>query len=157
MPIVYHNRSRLPPDAEAALGDSVHYCARLPDLLQRADFVVLSAPLTAGTRGMFGAAEFGAFKPGAIFVNVGRGELVDQPALVDALRAGRVAAAGLDVTAPEPLPRGHPLLAVPNCIISPHTGTATLETRAAMNGLAVDNLLAGIEGQPLPAEARARL
>ncbi len=90
-------------------------------------------------------------KPGAVLVNVSRGPLVDPDALVDALRNGWIAAAGLDVTEPEPIPPDHPLVALPNCTIVPHVGSGTIGTREAMAALAADNLLAGLAGTPLPA------
>ena len=101
--------------------DAVATPAELAALLPQSDVVILAAALTPATRGMIGAAEFAAMKPGAVLVNVGRGGLVDTDALTDALRAGRIASAALDVTDPEPLPDGHPLWEEPNCLITPHT------------------------------------
>ena len=118
--------------------------------LQRADFVSLHTPLTDATRHLIDDAALHAVKPGAILVNTGRGGLVDQPALARALTDGRLAAAGLDVTDPEPLPPGDPLLDAPNLIVLPHIGSATHQAREAMAGMAVDNLLAGLAQQPLP-------
>jgi phosphoglycerate dehydrogenase-like enzyme len=89
-------------------------------------------------------------KPQAILVNTGRGGLVDQDALRQALQEGRLAAAALDVTDPEPLPPDDPLLTAPNLIVLPHIGSATHQARTAMAEMAVDNLLAGLSGQPLP-------
>ena len=152
MPVLYHNRSRLAAEAEAALGGA-RFCAQLGELLAAADFIVLCAPSTPATRGLMDAAAFAQCKRGAVLVNVARGDLVDQPALAAALRSGALAGAGLDVTSPEPLPRDHELLALPTCIITPHVGTATLFARSAMNALALENLAAGLEGRPLPAEA----
>jgi phosphoglycerate dehydrogenase-like enzyme len=86
-------------------------------------------------------------------VNVARGPIVDSDALVVALSEGWIMAAGLDVTDPEPLPPDHPLVALPNCIIVPHLGSATHRTRAAMAELAAANLVAGLRGEPLPAPA----
>src|SRR5438132_526953 len=93
---------------------------RLEQLLERSDFVSLHVPLTAETRGLMGGAELGRMKPTAVLVNTARGELVDTDALVAALRHGPIAAAGLDVTDPEPLPPDHPLLAADNVVITPH-------------------------------------
>jgi len=90
-----------------------------------ADFVVNTTPLTDATRGMFDAAFFAAVKPGSYFINVGRGQSVVTEALMEALDSGRVAGAGLDVTDPEPLPRGHPLWRKPNVIITPHVSART--------------------------------
>jgi glyoxylate reductase len=89
-------------------------------------------------------------KKTAVFVNTSRGPLVDQAALADALRRGVIFAAGLDVTDPEPLPPDHELFALPNCVIAPHVASATVGTRDAMATKCADNLLAGLEGKPLP-------
>ncbi len=94
---------------------------RLPELLARADWVVLAAPHTEATRGLIGRAELARMKPGAVLVNLGRGALVDEEALVEALRAGRLAGAALDVVRHEPLPAESPLWTLPNVILSPHT------------------------------------
>jgi glyoxylate reductase len=91
-------------------------------------------------------------KPTAHLVNTARGGVVDQAALETALREGWIAGAALDVTEPEPLPPDHPLLEAPNLIVLPHVGSATRATRAQMADLAVDNLLAGLAGRPLPRE-----
>jgi phosphoglycerate dehydrogenase-like enzyme len=93
---------------------------RLSELLPEADFVVIAASLTSSTRGMFDPAALEAMKPSAWLVNVARGGLVDTAALVDALQGGTIGGAALDVTEPEPLPDGHPLWALTNCIITPH-------------------------------------
>jgi phosphoglycerate dehydrogenase-like enzyme len=89
-------------------------------------------------------------KPNAILVNTSRGGVVDQQALFQALRRGRPFAAGLDVTDPEPLPADHPLRSLPNCLILPHIGSATREARDRMSMMAAENIVAGIEGHPLP-------
>jgi glyoxylate reductase len=123
----------------------------LERLLAEADFLSLHAPLTEGTRGLIGEAELEAMKPTATLVNTARGELVDTGALTLALLEGKIAAAGLDVTDPEPLPADHPLLAAPNVIVLPHIGSASRVARSAMANLTVDNLLAGLAGRPLPA------
>jgi glyoxylate reductase len=115
--------------------------------LAQADFVSLHAPLNDATHHLVDDAALHAIKPGAILVNTGRGGLVDQPALHRALSDGRLSAAALDVTDPEPLPPDDPLLTAPNLIVLPHIGSATHQARAAMADMAVDNLLAG---QPLP-------
>jgi len=155
MPILYHNRSRLGMEVERAMGggelEGVAYCQDVKDLVSRSDFIVLAAPSSPETKGMISRELLGCFKPGSCFINVARGDLVDQEALCAALRNGPVGAAGLDVTSPEPLPRGHELLQMDNCVITPHTGTATLETRRLMNDLAVENLVAGLQGLPLKA------
>ncbi len=124
----------------------------LGELLQRADFVSLHAPLTAQTRGMIDAGALACMKPTAILVNTARGPLVDQDALREALHSGAIAAAALDVTDPEPLPPGHPLLRAPNLLVVPHIGSATHRTRERMADIAVDNLLAALAGDPMPHE-----
>ncbi len=118
--------------------------------LQQADFVSLHAPLTPQTHHLIDDAALHAIKPGAILVNTGRGGLVNQQALADALRDGRLAAAALDVTDPEPLPTDDPLLTAPNLLVVPHIGSATHTARTRMAHMAVDNLLAGLVGEPLP-------
>lgn len=122
----------------------------LHDALAGADVISLHAPLTEQTRGLIDAAALRAVKPHALLVNTARGQLVDAGALADALRDGRLAGAGLDVTDPEPLPADHPLLDAPNLLVLPHLGSATHEARAAMTELAVANLEAGLAGEPLP-------
>jgi glyoxylate reductase len=128
----------------------------LEELLEGADFVSLHCPLTAETRGLIGAAELERMKPTAYLINTARGAIVDQRALADALHAGAIAGAALDVTDPEPLAPEDPLLAAPNLIVLPHVGSATHATRARMAALAVDNVLAGLAGEPLPHEWGAR-
>ncbi|MBI5105022.1 MAG: D-glycerate dehydrogenase [Solirubrobacterales bacterium] len=122
--------------------------------LGRADVVSLHAPLTPRTHHLIGEDALRAMRPSAILVNTGRGGLVDQVALRRALEEGRIAAAALDVTDPEPLPPGDPLLSAPNLLVVPHIGSATTAARARMTSMAVDNLLAGLAGEPLPHPAR---
>ena len=122
----------------------------LEELLERSDFISLHAPLTDETRGMIGEKELRAMKPTAILVNTSRGGLVDSGALARALERGWIAGAALDVADPEPVPKGHPLLDVPNLILNPHIASASIEARTAMADLAVDNLLAGLAGEPMP-------
>lgn len=119
-------------------------------LLAQADFVSVHLPLSAETRGFFGAAELAAMKPGSVFVNTARGGVVDQPALIAALRAGRPALAGLDVMDPEPPVADDELLRLPNVVLAPHLGSATVATRLAMANLAADNLLAVLQGRRPP-------
>jgi len=122
----------------------------LPDLLAAADFVSLHCPLTPHTRHLIGAAALAAMKPTAILVNTARGAIVDQRALAAALHTGTIAGAALDVTDPEPLPPGDALLEAPNLLVLPHLGSATHATRERMADLAVDNLLAALDGRPMP-------
>lgn len=119
-------------------------------LLSMSDFVSLHCPLTAATRGLIDEAALRRMKPSAILVNTARGPVVDQEALYRALSEGWIAAAALDVTTPEPLPAGHPLYDLPNCLIAPHIGSATHGTRRRMAELACANLLAGLSGERLP-------
>jgi glyoxylate reductase len=122
----------------------------LGELLERSDFVSLHARLTDETRGLIGEQELRRMRPSAILVNTARGGLVDSGALARALDGGWIAGAALDVADPEPVPKGHPLLDAPNLIISPHIASASIEARCAMADLAVDNLLAGLAGKPMP-------
>lgn len=127
----------------------------LDELLQRADFVSLHCPLNEETRGLIGRRELALMGPEAILINTARGEIVDQGALREALGAGTIAAAALDVTTPEPLPPDDPLLDAPNLIVLPHIGSASRTAREAMADLAVDNLLAALSGEPMPNPAAA--
>jgi lactate dehydrogenase-like 2-hydroxyacid dehydrogenase len=122
----------------------------LPELLERSDFVSLHVPLSEATRGLIGESELQAMRDDAILVNTARGPIVDPAALRRALEEGWIAGAGLDVTDPEPLPADDPLLEAPNLVVLPHIGSATGSTRAAMAGLAADNLLAALRGEPMP-------
>jgi glyoxylate reductase len=123
------------------------------DLLAESDFVSLHVALSEQTRGLLDRSALARMKPGAILVNTGRGGLVDEEALADALDAGQLAAAGLDVFEQEPLPGDHRLAQTRGVTLLPHIGSASIETRAKMADLAVDNLLAGLRGEPLPASA----
>lgn len=118
----------------------------LPTLLAESDFVVLLAPLTAATHHLIGRAELERMRCDAILVNIGRGGLVDQEALVKALRQRRIWGAALDVFAREPLPPDDPLLSLPNVVAVPHIGSASRQTRMAMARLAADNLAALLRG-----------
>jgi glyoxylate reductase len=122
----------------------------LPELLERADFVSLHTPLTPATRGLIDADALARMKPSALLINTARGGVVDQGALREALIAGTIAGAALDVTDPEPLPADDPLLEAPNLLVVPHVGSATVRTRARMAAMAVDNLLAALDGRPMP-------
>jgi phosphoglycerate dehydrogenase-like enzyme len=122
----------------------------LEELLIKSDFVSLHAPLTSETRGMINQTTLSLMKPSSILINAARGPLVDTSAVVDALQNHKIAAAALDVTDPEPLPPAHPLYKLSNCLIVPHIGSATQQTRRKMAELACENLLAGLEGERLP-------
>jgi glyoxylate reductase len=146
MTVLYHNRQRR-PEAEDML--AVKYVPR-DELLALADYVVLTVPLTTETRHLISRAELAIMKPTAILINVARGPVVDTAALTEALTERTIYGAALDVTDPEPLPRDHPLLRLDNVIIAPHLGSATEQTRQRMAQMSIDNLLAGLAGQPLP-------
>jgi glyoxylate reductase len=146
MRILYHNPDPLPTVARE-LGAQF---TPLPELLQQADIISLHIPLTTETANMIGAEQFSLMQSHAILVNTARGGVVDTPALVHALKTGQIAYAALDVTDPEPLPPSHELYALSNVIILPHIGSATRHARSAMSLLAVDNLIAGLQGNPLP-------
>lgn len=147
MRVLTWTRTPRPP---GDLGDHVEAVA-LPELLATADFVSVHVALTPETRGLLDARALGAMKPGAILVNTARGGIVDESALAAALRDGRLAAAGLDVFAHEPLERTSPLLGLANVVLSPHIGSASRATRTRMTDLAVDNLLAALEGRRMVA------
>jgi glyoxylate reductase len=122
----------------------------LDELLERADVVSLHTPLTRDTRHLIDARALARMKPTALLVNTARGGIVDQDALREALIEGRIGGAALDVTEPEPLPGDHPLLDAPNLLVVPHLGSATRRTRARMAEMAVENLLAALDGRPMP-------
>ncbi|PNG52120.1 MULTISPECIES: D-glycerate dehydrogenase [unclassified Variovorax] len=147
MPVLYHARRAVDLAAQAPelLGRAAH--TPLDELLARADIVVAMLPLSDSTRGMIDARVFGRMKPGAIFVNGGRGATVEEPALLAALDQGTLRAAGLDVFATEPLPEDSPLRTHPRVTPLPHIGSATHETRHAMAELATTNLLKGLAGE----------
>ncbi|PQM46210.1 (S)-sulfolactate dehydrogenase [Mycobacterium talmoniae] len=112
---------------------------RLPELLAGSDIVSLHLPLTAATHSLLDRAALAAMKPGAVLVNTSRGPIVDERALVEALREGRLAAAGLDVFAVEPLPADHPLLGLDNVVLTPHVSWYTADTMARYLEIAIDN------------------
>lgn len=143
MPILYNAR-RHHPQAEERF--AARYCD-LDTLLAEADFVCILTPLTAETRQLIGAAELAKMKPSGILINVGRGPVVDEQALIAALEQGKIQAAGLDVFEREPLPVDSPLLAMKNVVALPHIGSATHETRADMDICAVENLIAALTGK----------
>ncbi len=122
----------------------------LSELLERADVVSLHTPLTPDTRHLIDARALARMKTSALLVNTARGGIVDQDALREALIEGRIGGAALDVTDPEPLPGDHPLLDAPNLLVVPHLGSATRRTRARMAEMAVENLLAALDGRPMP-------
>ena len=146
MKVIYHNRTRN-LNAEKNLGAIYE---SLTGLLNQADFVVLSVPLTPETSGLIGQDELKAMKSTAFLINIARGPIVDHEALTTALHQKWIAGAALDVTDPEPLPRDHPLLFMENVIITSHIGSGSIETRDAMARRWIDNMVAGLSGLELP-------
>lgn len=145
MRILYHNRRRLPEALEAG----AEYVETLEALLPRCDILSLHLPGGAGADGMMDCAAFARMRPGAVFVNTARGSLVDEDALIEALRSGHLAAAGLDVFRREP-EFDLRLAALPNVFLTPHVASATVETRDAMGFCALDNIAAVLAGRPAP-------
>jgi glyoxylate reductase len=125
----------------------------LDQLLEESTVVTLHCPLTDRTRGLIDAAALRRMRADAYLVNTARGPIVDTGALHRALDEGWIAGAALDVTDPEPLPADHPLLSAPSLVVAPHLGSASHETRAEMAAIAVDNLLAGLRGEPMRHQA----
>lgn len=142
MNILYHNRRE---KIEMAQPLNAQYCA-LPELLQRSDFVVIAVDLNADSQALMGAKEFAQMQSHAVFVNIARGSVVDEAALVEALQQGKIFAAGLDVYEKEPLQES-PLFSLPNVVTLPHVGSATAETRKKMAELAYRNLVDALEGR----------
>ncbi|SDU93968.1 2-hydroxyacid dehydrogenase [Pseudomonas mucidolens] len=143
MPVIYHSQSPKPAVEQRFAAEY----RSLPDLLKEADFVCLTLPLTKQTQGLIGAKEFMQMGPETIFINISRGKVVDEAALVQALQQQTIRAAGLDVFEREPLAHDSPLLRLNNVVATPHIGSATHETREAMARCAVDNLLAALAGK----------
>lgn len=143
MPVLYFNRSPKMVDMPAQQVDSLH------DLMGRADIIVVTVPGGGSNTGLIDAAALAAMKPTGIFVNIARGDVVDEDALIAALQKRQIAAAGLDVFAKEPIVPDA-LRALENVVILPHLGTAALEVREAMGQMALDNIIAWDEGRALP-------
>lgn len=148
MRVIYHDTDRM-IEVEKKL--NAIYCP-LDYLLEESDFVSLHVNLTPQTEGMIGTRAFDLMKESAVLINTSRGSIVDIDALYDALRDGSIAAAALDVTDPEPLPPDHKLLTMPNLIVTPHIASATVRSRTDMAMMAVRNLIAGVNGRPLPTQ-----
>jgi lactate dehydrogenase-like 2-hydroxyacid dehydrogenase len=146
MRVIYHNRKRLPADIEQRLNASY---ATQDELLAAADFVVLQMPYSKETHHLIGAAELAKMKPTAILINSTRGGVVDDAALVDALKAGTIRAAGLDVFENEPM-LNPGFLELPNVVMSPHIGSSTEATRRAMAMTAAQNAVAALAGRTPP-------
>jgi glyoxylate reductase len=143
MEILYHNRTRK-PETEKSLG--AIYCS-FDELVEKSDFIVSLTPLTNETRNMFTRDTFKKMKKNAIFINAGRGPVIDEQALYEALVEKDIAGAGLDVFVKEPIGADHPLLTLPNVVALPHIGSSSVETRITMMKLCIDNIQAVIKGE----------
>lgn len=149
----HQSRSAAPPrrrrrQANVSQDTPAAQAVALDRLLAESDFISLNAPLTPETRGMIGRKQFDAMKRGAVLINTARGPIVDQAAMVAALRSGRLGGAGLDVFADEPIAPDDPLLEFPNVALTPHIGSASHRTRLRMAELAIDNILDVFAGRP---------
>lgn len=142
MNVIYHNRSR----AEQAESQGWASYVDRDTLFRESDFLSIHAPLTPETRHSVGAREFGLMKPSAYVINTARGAVVNEAELIQALQAGTIAGAGLDVMEQEPLPATSPLCQMPNVVLQAHVGSGTVETRRAMIDLATRNMLAALAG-----------
>ncbi|MCC6958036.1 MAG: D-glycerate dehydrogenase, partial [Anaerolineales bacterium] len=147
MRILFHDPH--PPEGWQACGVKAEP-VDLEALLEQSDFVSIHTPLNPGTRSLVDANFLAKMKPESILINTSRGPVVDQTALYEALKAGRIAGAALDVTVPEPLPTDSPLLELDNLIITPHIASASQATRLRMSIMAAENLIAGLRGERLP-------
>lgn len=147
MQILYHDPGMKTDPAAAELGATY---VDLDELFRRSDFVSLHVPLNDETHHLIDQVALEKMKKEAILINTSRGGVVDTDALYQALVQGQIAYAALDVTEPEPIPVNHPILARDNVILAPHIASASRETRGRMALMAVENLVAGLEGQPLP-------
>ncbi len=145
MRVLYHDMRA----SEPAQRDLAARRVSFEELLAESDFVSVHADLNDTTRGMFNARAFALMKPTAVFVNTARGPLVVEADLVEALRSGKIFAAGLDVTDPEPPEPNNPLLHLPNAVVAPHIASATVASRNGMAEIAAENLIRGVRGEPL--------
>lgn len=143
MPVLYHSHSPKPA-VEARFNAQYR---SLDALLHEADFVCLTVPLTAETEGLIGAEQFARMRPETIFINIARGKVVDEQAMIRALQTGQIRAAGLDVFEREPVQADSPLLKLDNVVATPHMGSATHETREAMARCAVENMISALSGE----------
>lgn len=151
MKVIYNNRHRREDDDKTG-ADYVAF----EELLAQADFIVIAVTLNPSTKNLFNAETIAKMKNGAALINISRGAVVDSEALYEALATGKLAHAAMDVTMPEPLPGDHKLLTLPNVTVTPHMASATVETRDAMALLTVDNILAGLRGEAMPAQVKVR-
>lgn len=145
MRVIYYDPKETKPDPDIKATR-----VEFETLLEESDFISLHTPLTPDTRHLIDAEALSKVKPSAVLVNTSRGPVVDLDALHDALKSGRLFAAGLDVTEPEPLPLEHPLFQLDNAVIMPHIASASKTARDKMSWLAAKNLIAGLKGEHLP-------
>ncbi|XP_072046722.1 glyoxylate/hydroxypyruvate reductase B-like [Amphiura filiformis] len=152
MKIVYHNRTQRSKEDEERV--NAKYCQNLEELLRTSDHVMLTVPLSDKTKSMIGARELKLMKPNAAIINISRGDVIDQDALIEALNNNTIQGAALDVTTPEPLPPDHPLLKMSNVIVTPHAAGDTVETLYVKFQICLENIKAAIEGRPVPNEIK---
>jgi len=148
MKVLYYDEINRSEEEEKKLG--VEHVSELAKLLSSADFISVHVPLLPQTHHLIGATEFAMMKPTAVFINTSRGPVVDQKALYEALKSGRIFAAAIDVTEVEPISPDDALLALDNVIITPHIASASFTTREKMALMAAENLLAGLRGETPP-------
>lgn len=147
MRVLYHSRRRKQEEEDRY---GVEWSYGLDPLLATADYITLHVPLKPETRGLIGKRALGLVQPTAVLVNCSRGPIVDTEALTQALAEGKLAGAAMDVTDPEPLPRDHPLLKMDNVVVTPHISSASAATFRAMGMLAARNIVAALNGEPMP-------
>ncbi len=145
--VLYYDLFRLPGETEKAFG--MTYTA-IDELLRQSDIVSLHVPLTKETRGLIGSRELALMKPSAVLINTARGGVVDEQALIDALRSGAIAGAGLDVFAKEPPEADNPLLQMDNVVLTPHNGGGTVDTVRKVIRHSFENIIRIERGEPLP-------
>ena len=145
--VLYYDVCRLPEATETAIG---MVYTPMEEMLRQSDIVSLHLPLVPETKGLIGAKVFAVMKPTAVLINTARGGVVDEPALIEALKQGTIAAAGLDVFAKEPPDRDNPLLQMDNVVVTPHNGGGTVDTMKRIVGHAFGNILKVERGEPLP-------
>jgi len=141
--VLYHNRAR----NRVVEGKGIAVFRSLEEMLAQSDFVSIHTPLTEETRGLVGGAELDRMKRSATLINTSRGRVIDEAALIERLRMGRIAGAALDVYEQEPLPADHPFTLMGNVILLPHVGSATEEARTMMHEMALTNAISAVCGQ----------
>ena len=142
---LYNRRNRMSPEAETRLGAEY---ADLDDLLARSEVLIVALPLTAQTDRLLDAARLAQLPQGAVVVNIARGQIVDEGAIVEALKSGRLSGAALDVFSQEPLPAGHKFAGLPNVLLTPHIGGATAQGKVNILLNSLDNVVRVLKGEP---------